>query len=110
VQLDALTPTLSDLVSGCLHHIKTRHRFEGYLIVLKHFCAVISAKAWAGHRALIDHLVASQKVVTMLYLLLDILEGPNCGGRLRDQVVELCLMQPYHLQARAIVVAPALLL
>lgn len=98
VQLDALTPTISDLVSGCLHHIRTSRCFDGYLIILKQFCKVISLKSHQGHRNLIDHLVNSQKVVTMLYLLLDILEGPSCGGLLKERVVELCLMQPYHLQ------------
>lgn len=98
LQVRMLTPAISDLVTACLRHVRTGRRVDAHLDLLKQFCVVVASKTRPGHRPLIDHLVASGAITSMLHLLLEILDGPNCAGALRERVIELCLLQPYHLQ------------
>jgi hypothetical protein len=93
-----LTPAISDLVNACLHRIRVSRDFNGVLDLLKLCCKVVAQNQKDGHRPLIDHFVASGTITAMLYLLLEVLEGPNCSGCLRNSVVELCLLLPYHLK------------
>jgi hypothetical protein len=92
-----LTPAISDFVNACLHRIKVGRSFHRILDLLKLCCKVVAQNQKDGHRPLIDHFIASGNITAMLYLLLEILEGPNCSGSLQNSVVELCLLLPYHL-------------
>jgi hypothetical protein len=92
-----LTPAISDFVNACLHRIKVSRSVHRILDLLKLCCKVVAQNQKDGHRPLIDHFVASGTITAMLYLLLEVLEGPNCSSSLQNSVVELCLLLPYHL-------------
>lgn len=101
MQLDALTPALSDLIAACLAALRHQRRAQPYLALLRAVCTIVpQSKQLAGHEACMEHLVRSQLVPEMLHLLLAIVDAAECDRALREEALELCLVQPVNLRVR----------